>query len=141
MTIIIKLPTSLIVLLHYQLRGKSSPSASDPLRHHSNRQPYDLPSHEMRIVMIIMMIMDAMIFKATNIYYNQHHDISTVRTFVAYTWWWSIDGSYDGDSDDDDNDNTYTHDNDDNDDDNSDYDDDDGNNDSDHDMLVIMHDS
>ena len=52
----------------------------------------------MRIVMIIMMIMDAMIFKTTNIYYNQHHNISTVRTFVAYIWW-CIDGRDDGDND------------------------------------------
>ena len=41
--IIIKLPISLSVLLHYQLRGQSSSSASDPLRHNSHRQPYDLP--------------------------------------------------------------------------------------------------
>ena len=29
--------------------------------------------------------MNDMIFRSTNIYYNQHHDISTVRTFDAFT--------------------------------------------------------
>ena len=57
MTIIIQLPISLIVLLHYQLRGQSSSSASDPLRYHSHRQPYDLSSHEMRIMIMMMMMM------------------------------------------------------------------------------------
>ena len=81
----IKLPISLTVLLHYQLRGQSLSSASDPLRYHSHRQPHDLPSHEMRIMIgDMMMMMDIMIFRSTNIYYDQQHDISMVRTFVAF---------------------------------------------------------
>jgi len=67
---------SLIFLLHYQLRGHSRSSTSDPLRHHSHRQPYNLPSHEM------MMVKQNMIFRSTNIYYDQQHDISMVRTLL-----------------------------------------------------------
>jgi hypothetical protein len=66
-----------------------------------DRQPYDLPSHEMRIVTTIMMMMDAMIFRSTNIWCNQHHDISTFKTF---------DSRNEGDNGDDNNDDKYDHD-------------------------------
>ena len=54
--IIIIIRTLIIQLPIYQRRGQSLvlySSASDPLRHHLHRQPYNLPSHEMMLIMNI----------------------------------------------------------------------------------------
>ena len=51
--------------------------------------------------------MNDMIFRSTNIYYNQHHDISHLLHLHDEV----LMVSYDGNNDDDNNDDTYDHDN------------------------------